>query len=206
MTDHASRAALHRSPTLADRSGFSAISAIVYLTLVGLLMAPLVATVVNAEHGFVRSHEVGKTTGSARFAQLALTRYMRMAGSHPQGPRYAGIDPDPDGDGVFNSIRIRADYNPPDGDTDDAGEDQTFFVQADTLYMRAGLGTAQPYLVGVDSLAFEYFDRDGNLLTDPGRVATRALEAQVIIRGRGEAFQDESDRVLMGRVRLRNRK
>lgn len=193
-------------PSVRSPAGFSTIAAIVYLTLVGLLMAPLIATVVSAQRGFVEANEAVETTGSVRFAHLALTRQIRMAGSHPMGPKIGGIDPDPNGNGSFDDVRVRADYNPPDGDTDDVGEDLTFYVSADTLYvLRQPSATVEPYVVGIDSLKFEYYDREGLELTDVSKIQQRAIGIQVTVHGQGEPLWGEvTEREVTGYVRLRN--
>ncbi len=188
-------------------AGFSTLGMIVAITLLGLLLAPMLGTIVSAQRGFVSSRDRARAAGSVRYAHLALTRFMRLAGSSPVGLPLPGIDPDPDGDGVFNDVRLRSDYNPADGDVDDPGEDLVFFLRADTMYVRSGVdGEDEPYLIGVDSLAFEYYDRDGALIVDPDRVASRAISAHLTIRGRGDRHYDPSERMLTGRVRLRNGK
>lgn len=195
-----------RTPPIARvTAGFSTVGMLVYMTLLGLLLAPLVTTVIRAQTGFVESQDAVETMQTARFAHLTITRQLRMAGSHPTGPSFDGIDPDPDADGVFSDVRVRSDYNPPDGDTADPAEDVTFFVSGDTMYARWGEdGSDEPYLLGVDSLAFEYFDRDGAPITDPDVVRQRAVSARVTIRSRGRTSADETERTLVGRVRLRN--
>ncbi len=70
--------------------------------------------------------------------------------------------------------------------------------------MRPGAGDEEPYLIGVDSLAFEYYDRNGAVITDPARVASRAISAWVMIRARGDGHGAPSIRRLEGKVRLRN--
>ncbi|UCC48438.1 MAG: hypothetical protein JSV41_13410 [Gemmatimonadota bacterium] len=178
---------------------------IVALMLLGVLLAPLLGTVLSAQHGFVASRERTRAAGSVRYAHLSLTRFMRLAGSSPLGVPVDGIDPDPDGNGDFDDIRLRADYNPADGDTDDPGEDLVFYLRGDTMFVRPGTGgTEEPYLIGVDSLAFEYFDRDGDPITDADRAAARALSTRVTIRARGERSAGPAVRVLSGMVRLRN--
>ncbi len=57
-------------------------------------------------------------------------------------------------------------------------------------------------LISVDSLAFEYFERDGTPITDPALVTSRAASARVTVRTKGEATATQ--RTLVGRVRLRN--
>jgi hypothetical protein len=180
---------------------------IVALMLLGLLMSPMLGTVLSAQRGFVTSRERARAAGNVRYAHLALTRLMRISGSSPVGMPLPGIDPDPDANGVFDDVRLRADYNPPDGDTNDPGEDMTFYLRADTMYVRAGVGGAEePYLIGVDSLAFVYFDRDGVLITDRDRVGPRALSASVTIRAITNGPVGREKRTLSGQVRLRNGK
>lgn len=183
--------------------GFSTLGALISLTLLGLVLAPLLGTVLTGQRSFVKTFERAEASSSARYAHLALTRMMRVSGSHPVGGIIDGIDPDPQGHGVFDNIRLRADYNPPDGDTDDSGEDLTFFLRGDTMIARWGAAALEePYLIGVDSLAFEYFERDGTPITDPALVTSRAASARITIRTTGEATATE--RTLVGRVRLRN--
>ncbi len=188
----------------AGLKGFSTLGMIVALTLLGFMLSPLLGTLLSAQHGFVASRERAQATSNVRYAHLALTRMMRLAGARPLGGPVTGIDPDPLGDGLFNDVRLRADYNPPDGDTDDPGEDLVLYLRGDTMFVRAGTGGAEePYLMGVDSLAFEYFDRDGAPITVPNRVAMDARSAEVTIRAAARA-PGLSPRELVGRVRLRN--
>jgi type II secretory pathway pseudopilin PulG len=189
------------------RAGFSTIGMIVAFVLLGLLLAPMLGTILSAQRSFVASRDRARAAGSVRYAHLALTRFMRLAGSSPVGLPLPGIDPDPGGDGVFNDVRLRADYNPPDGDIDDPGEDLTFFLRADTMFVKTGTdGDEEPFLIGVDSLAFEYLDRDGSVITDPARIGPRAMTVDVTIRARGDRYADPAERTLSGLVRLRNGK
>ncbi len=187
-----------------NAAGFTVVGMMVAFVVLGLVLSPLVRTLLTAQEGFVISRQRAQTAGSVRYAHLALTRFMRNAGSSPYRVPIEGIDPDPRRDGRFDDVRLRADYNPADGDTDDLGEDLTFYVRADTLFMRSGADLEQPYLIGVDSLAFEYYDRKGKLITDPDRVTERAASARVVVRGTVGSVENPSVRTLEGHVRLRN--
>ena len=46
------------------------------------------------------------------------------------------IFPDPDDNGVFDSVRVQADWNPRDGDLNDPYEDVLFVVANSTLWKR----------------------------------------------------------------------
>lgn len=73
------------------------------------------------------------------------------------------------------------------------------------MFVRFGVdGVKEPYLVGVDSLAFEYHDRDGTVITDPGRVAGWAASARMVVRGRVESEQRPAVLVFAGPVHLRD--
>lgn len=179
---------------------------IVSLVLLGVFLSPLLGTVIGAQRGFVTSQQRARAAGNVRYAHLALTRVMRAAGSSPVAGSVQAIDPDPDGNGIFDDVRLRADFNLADGDTDDLGEDLTYFVRADTMFVRPGAAAQeQPYLIGVDSLAFDYFDRDGIPITDASRIISRgAISARITVRARSEVYDHEAERVLIGRVRFRN--
>lgn len=177
---------------------------LVSFLLLAVLLSAVVGTIVRAQRGLVVSRERSTAVNSERHAHLMLARYFRLAGGSPTGVPVDGLDPDPDGNGNFDSVRLRADFNPPDGDTADPGEDLLFFVRGDTMLVaEAATGGEEPYLVGVRALRFEYFDRDGNPLADAGRIATRALAARVTIRSNGPGGQERS---ISGDVRLRNSK
>ncbi len=62
----------------------------------------------------------------------------------------------------------------------------------------------EPYLWDVDSLAFDYFDRDDIAITQADQVPSRAVSVQVTVRGRGIAYSESHAQLLTGRVTLRN--
>ena len=196
---------IRRDCRFRDTAGFSVIGMIVAFVILGVMLSPLLRTLMTVQQSFVRSRQRSQVAGRVRYAQLSLTRFMRIAGSNPYGASFTAIDPDPRGDGLFDDVRLRADYNPADGDTDDLGEDLTFYVRGTTMFVRFGAdGVEEPYLVGIDSLAFEYYDRDGSVITDPDRVAGWATSVRMVVRGRAESEQRPAVLVLAGLVHLRN--
>ena len=79
---------------------------------------------------------------SLRVAQMTLAPLLRSAGADPLGSGLTSVDVDPDGDGVFNDLRIKSDFNPMDGDVSDILEDVHVFVSNDTLWVRWQAGAA----------------------------------------------------------------
>ncbi len=188
-----------------SQAGFSTVGALVTLALSGLVLAQLMSMVIDSQRGFILSSASGSAASSARHAHLALTRLLRLAGSDPQGIAIQGIDPDPLSHGVFDNVRLRADYNPPDGDILDPGEDVTFWLSADTLLVQWGADApAEPYLFGVDSLAFEYFDRSGGSIVEAERIPSRAELVRLTVRGVAYGHGERRQQLLVGRVKLRN--
>lgn len=69
------------------------------------------------------------------------------------------IDPDPDGNNVLDSIHVRADWNPYDGDQTDPYEDVTFTVLGGTLFKQEPSdGAPVPFSDQIQSVTFTYFD------------------------------------------------
>ncbi len=61
-------------------------------------------------------------------------------------------------------------------------------------------------MLGVDSLAFQYYDLDGALMADPDRIRRRAVSARITLRARGQSRAGDASQLLEARVRLRNGK
>ncbi len=190
---------------LASPAGFSTVGALVSLVLAGLVLSQMLGMVVHSQRGLIDSNAKAKAAGSARHAYLVLSRLLRQAGSDPQGVGVQGIAPDPLGRGRFDNIRLRADFNPPDGDLADPGEDLTLWLNADTLFVTETAGGAgAPYLFGVDSLAFDYYDRAGSLITDPDSVPSQTVSVGLTVRGFSEVRDEQPRQLLVGRIALRN--
>ena len=76
--------------------------------------------------------------------------------------------PDPDGNGVFDSVRVRADWNPRDGDFDDPYEDVLFVVANGMLWKREPTDAALvSFGDSVQSLRFTYTNQNGGPLANP---------------------------------------
>ena len=139
---------------------------IVLMTMLTLLLGQIVQGV---QTSYTQQIALMEAQDTARTAADFLVRLTRMAGNNPR--RIAGLTPviaDPDGNGQWDSIRIQSDWNPPDGSLDDPFED-ILFSTANAVLLTTEPGDIEPvdFLEGVQSIAFNYFDKDGNPIADP---------------------------------------
>ncbi len=121
---------------------------------------------------------------TARTAADFLVRLIRLAGNNPR--RIAGLTAviaDPDGNGQWDSIRIQSDWNPPDGSLDDPFED-ILFSTADAVLLTTEPGDIQPveFLEGIQSIAFNYFDKDGNPIADPDAAEDSIVHVRIDVQ------------------------
>jgi prepilin-type N-terminal cleavage/methylation domain-containing protein len=151
------------STRLPARRGFTLVEMLVAMTLLSVVMGAMISVVVRVQRDYVRQRSRSDAMASLRSSELMLGRVFRTAGADPQRIGVVGIVAAPSGAG---SVRVRADFNPADGDVADPLEDVTFDLSGGDMRVRwqAG-GATTPLTRPVQSLAFEYFRRDGTQIT-----------------------------------------
>jgi type IV pilus assembly protein PilW len=107
---------------------------------------------------------------NARVAMDMMTREIRMAGYDPLQTANAGIvSPMP------NSINFTMDLNA-DGNTTDANENVTYALYTSDGIQKLGRttngGTAWPVAEYIQSLTFEYYDKNGAVTATPANIRT----------------------------------
>ena len=150
------------------------------LTLVELLVTSLVmitvlgittGLLVNASTMFTQQRTAleGRNSGAASLDML--TRLLRQSACVSATNVYcSSITPDPDGNGIFDSVRVQADWNPRNGLLTDPYEDVFFTVAADVtgrmvLWKREPADAALvAFGDGVLSLRFVYTNQNGGAL------------------------------------------
>lgn len=187
------------------RGGFSLIELIVSLTMFSIIMGAMMSVVLNLQRKYVEQRERVRAQESLRVAQMTLAPLLRSAGADPLSSGLTSVDVDPDGDGVFNDLRIKSDFNPMDGDVSDILEDVHVFVSNDTLWVRWQAGAAnQPLAWPITSLLFEYYANNGTQYTDAAQTVG-ATRARFIIESPRDARTGQLERVESWWVNLRNR-
>ncbi len=152
--------------------GFSLVELVVSVLLLSLMLGSLGTAVVSMQGAFTRQQATVRSQEGLRAAEMIIGNILRTARADPNDTGGGLLDPDPFNDGVFRTLRARADFNPPDRDFDDPLEDVMVGVSNDTLYVIWQSGEPrQPLAYPVDSLRFEYFNDAGTALTTDAEVS-----------------------------------
>ncbi len=151
--------------------GFSLVELVISLFLLSLIVGSLGTAVVSVQGAFTRQQVTLRSQEALRAGEMIIANILRTARADPNDTGGGLLDPDPFNNGVYNAVRARADFNPPDRDFDDPLEDVTVGVRNDTLLIiwQSG-GAAQKLAHPVDSLRFEYFNDAGTALTTDAEV------------------------------------
>lgn len=150
--------------------GATLIELLIVVVVLVVVMGLVSSMLVRVQRDYASQRQLMEATDNARAALDMIVRLVRMSGCNPRHlPMLRPIDPDPDGNHRLDSIRIQADWNPPDGALDDPYEDVTFFVQDGKLMKREPGDPPEgvEFAAGIASLSFLYSDAGGNPVADP---------------------------------------
>ena len=150
-------------------AGFSMIELMICTVVVSIVLAMVTSILATSQKTYVDQRQLLETQTNAVTALDTMVRLIRMAGSNPENiSGLNALDPDPDGNDVFDSIRIQADWNPADGALDDDYEDVIFATGSDVLTIKEPSDTnAVPFLEGINSITFSFLDSAGASIADP---------------------------------------
>jgi len=130
---------------------------VIVLASLSVILAMLGQIVLRVQKDYLSQRQLMEAKNNARVTMDMIIRLVRLAGYDPHDIITQPIvDPDPDGNAQWDSIHLRADWNPPDGALDDPFEDVRFSTQSGSLF------TKEPgdppggveFLKGIESLAF----------------------------------------------------
>jgi prepilin-type N-terminal cleavage/methylation domain-containing protein len=170
--------------SLSRRGGFALPELIVSLALLGVIMSAVMGVILSMQKGYVRQREVSRAEDALRVGETTLANILRMATANPMkitGASAPAIYANPLGAATFDNVRVVADFNPPNGNVDQALEDIQVWVQSDTMYVRWQAGqVGAPVAYPVRSLLFAY-DSSGTALTTTADVARAANRVKVTL-------------------------
>ncbi len=118
-------------PDLGER-GFTLIEFMIAAAVMSAVLGATVGLAVQIQEGYGTQLDDVAVEQEARYALDWIARDLRSAGSDPYRVILNAQELllDPDGDNIGNSITIRADINPPDGDILDGNENVTIAFDA----------------------------------------------------------------------------
>lgn len=158
------------NPTHQRQRGFSLVELVIVMASLSVILAMLGQIVFRVQKDYLEQRQLMEAKHNARVTMDTIIRLVRLAGYDPQDIITQPIvDADPDGNAQWDSIHLRADWNPPDGALDDPFEDVRFSTQGGSLFTKEPGDPAGgvEFLEGIESLAFSYQDNNRNAIPDP---------------------------------------
>jgi prepilin-type N-terminal cleavage/methylation domain-containing protein len=165
-----------------SRAGFTLIELMISLTMLAIVIGALTTSMVTMQRGYTRQRETARSEDALRNAELVLSSVLRYAGANPLNMTGGGaprIDPLAP---PFDTLRVVADFNPPDGFVTGLLEDVLLYAVNDTLYVRWQAGAAiAPAAWPVRSLSFQY-DSSGTVWATNVDVQRAAKRVRVTLQ------------------------
>ena len=162
-----------------SRAGFTLTELLVSMTLLSVVMGSVVSVITTVQRDYARQRTRDGSMTAVRSAELLIGRVFRTAGADPNKVGVVGISAQPNGTG---SVRVRADFNPADGDTNDDLEDVTIDLSGQDLRVKGWVkqGTMQ-WDAATNRLAFDLSRKDGS---EPVPVAYTGILPDMFAEGR----------------------
>ena len=148
--------------------GFSLAELMIVAVILTFVVGMIGSVVMIAQREYISQHALFEAQTNARAAMDLMLRLVRVAGNDPQEIGFEAIHPDPDGNHLMDSIRLRADWNPGDGALDDPYEDMIFTTSGGSLYVQRPTEDGPiEFVDSIESLSFTYTDSSGSPITHP---------------------------------------
>lgn len=159
----------HSAAALTSERGFTMVELLVSSAVMVIVLGVSTTVLTQSSRMFTQQRTAMDGRNSAGASVDMLARLLRQSSCISDTDVYCqSIFPDPDGNGVFDSVRVRGDWNPRDGAFDDPYEDVLFVVANNTLFKREPTDQALvAFGDGVQSIRFVYTNQNGGPLANP---------------------------------------
>jgi type IV pilus assembly protein PilW len=170
-------------------SGFTLIELLIAMTIGLIILTALSSTFLMQRKIYDVQEQIVEMVQTARAAMDMMTREIRMAGYDPTGSANATIVSTTSSSINFTLDKTDdAETGPSDGDTGDSNENITYSLYTEDSIQKLGRksnvgANNQPVAEHVQSLEFQYWDKNGVLLATPVPVAdVRRIEVAIEVR------------------------
>ena len=152
---------------LKSETGMTMVELLVGAAVTICVLGVSTTVLVQSSQMFTQQRSAMDSRNNAGAAMDTIVRLMRQSSCESDTDvNCNSIDPDPDNNGVFDSVRIRGDWNPRDKALDDDYEDVIFLVANNTLFKREPTDAALvEFGDGVEAIRFTYTDQNGAPMT-----------------------------------------
>jgi prepilin-type N-terminal cleavage/methylation domain-containing protein len=169
-----------------DRRAFTLVEVLIAMTLLGVVMVSVGTTVISLNRSISTYRTALDRQNALQTAETALSTLVRFAGANPYlitASPTPGIEVGGAGQPA-GSVRLRADFNPPDGDVADQLEDVRIHVASDTLWARwTSTGSAVPLATPIRTITWQFRNASNAIITDAALVNAQARQVQITMQG-----------------------
>jgi len=153
--------------------GYSLVELLMTASVLFMVLSLTLQTILQFRRSYQAQIRLVDTQYNARAATDMIVRLIRVSQT---------IDPDPDANGVFDSISIIGDWNPPNGSVLDPYE-TIALTTANGLLLKQEPTDAEPvpFSDEIESLTFTFFDTNGAALADPVAQAAEIALVSVVV-------------------------
>jgi Tfp pilus assembly protein PilW len=151
--------------------GFSLLELMIVMTILIVILSLLSAIVGSIQSSYAQQRPRTEAINNATAAMDTLVRLIRGSGNQLST---TGINPDPDGNGLYDSINIQSDWNPVNGAATDAFENITFTIRNGTTCTQCVLNKQEasdilpvPFLEDIGAITFTYYTSSNTLISNP---------------------------------------
>jgi prepilin-type N-terminal cleavage/methylation domain-containing protein len=156
--------------------GFSLVELLIVSTVMLVVLGIISAIVQSVQRNYAQQRPRIEAVSNASAAMDMMVRIILTSGNNPNNIASFPSTATPAIVPAANSIRIRSDWNPADGDLADPYEDVEFSTANGVLRKQErSIATPDaqpvPYLDNIESLTFTYLDVNGNVTASGNAVA-----------------------------------
>jgi prepilin-type N-terminal cleavage/methylation domain-containing protein len=154
---------------LRARAGFTLLEMAIALTMVSVVVGAISVVLVGAQRELTRQRDAMKHEDTVRSVEVLLVRLLRNGRADPRsvGANVAKINLNPQARATWNNVRVRSDFNPPDGNVNGELEDVLVDHVGDTVFVRwQAVGATQRYAYPVKLFRIDAYRLDGTPVTD----------------------------------------